>query len=182
MDQGLIPRRYAKALYEFALGQKADKRIYDLMKRLSLSFAQQPQIDRIMANPYVAVKDKTDLLATAAEADQKADSCFFDFIKLLVKNRRINDVRSIALAYLDIYRTANRIYPVTVTSAIPLDEEAQQKLHSIITNHLGDATAEFTTHTDPALIGGFVVTINSERLDASLSNQLKQLRLNLLSN
>ena len=33
---------------------------------------------------------------------------------------------------------------------------------------------------DPALIGGFTVTLGSERLDASVRNDLKQLQLKLL--
>ncbi|WP_368075483.1 F0F1 ATP synthase subunit delta, partial [uncultured Muribaculum sp.] len=40
----------------------------------------------------------------------------------------------------------------------------------------------FSRTVDPELIGGFVININSERLDASISNELKQLRLKLLSN
>ena len=182
MDQGLIPRRYAKALYEFACDNSAAERTYDLMKRLEESFMQRPDINSVMANPYVSVNDKTMLLSTAAGADSKADRCFLDFITLLIKNRRIDAMRSIALAYLDIYRKANNIYPVRITSATTLDAGQMEQLRDIIVRHLGDATAEMSVDVDPSLIGGFVVTINSERLDASLSNELKQLRLNLLSN
>lgn len=182
MDQGLIPRRYAKALYEFAQDKGQAQRVYLLMKQLEHSFAEQPRLTAIMANPYVAAADKTALLATAADAKPDNDPCFFDFVKLLVNNRRIDYMRPIALAYLDIYRNANNIYPIAIESAKPLDPEQQQRLHDIIMQHIGDAKAEFSTTVNPDLIGGFVVTINSERLDASLSNQLKQLRLNLLSN
>jgi F-type H+-transporting ATPase subunit delta len=117
-----------------------------------------------MANPYVAVADKTQLLSTAAGADQSADACFFDFIKLLVKNRRIDAIRAIALAYLDIYRTAKNIYPVTITSAAPLSDDADAKLHKIINQHLGDATAEYSTTTDPSLIGGRIAEQPTETI------------------
>lgn len=182
MDQGLLPRRYAKALYEFADIKPTRERLYDLMKNLQDAFVAQPQLNSVMANPYVSVADKTALLQTAAQADADADPCFFDFIKLLIKNRRIDAMRSIALAYLDIFRKANNIFPVSIKSAAALDDVQMAKLKDIISRHIGDASAEFSTEVDPSLIGGFVVTINSERLDASLSNELKQLRLNLLSN
>ena len=49
--------------------------------------------------------------------------------------------------------------------------------------HLPDgASAEYTEAVDSALIGGFTVAIDNERLDASVANELKQLRLKLLSN
>ena len=38
-----------------------------------------------------------------------------------------------------------------------------------------------TFATDPDIIGGFTVDIDNERLDASVKNELKQLRLKLLS-
>ena len=41
---------------------------------------------------------------------------------------------------------------------------------------------EYSFVTDPDLIGGFVVTIDNRQLDASVKNELKQLRLKLLSN
>ena len=39
---------------------------------------------------------------------------------------------------------------------------------------------EYVSRVDPDLIGGFTVSIDNERLDASVRNELKQLRLNLL--
>ena len=40
---------------------------------------------------------------------------------------------------------------------------------------------DFSSSVNPDLIGGFVVNIDNERLDASLRNQLKELRLSLLN-
>ena len=41
---------------------------------------------------------------------------------------------------------------------------------------------EYSSSVDPSLIGGFTVSVGNERIDASISNELKQLRLNLISN
>ena len=175
MNQGLIPSRYAKALYKFAVEKGKADRVYVLMKNLEAAFAAQPRLQEVMNNPYIAVDDKTRLLMTAAEAE-KTDSCYVDFLKLLVENKRIDFSRGIALAYLDIYREENNIYLVRLITA-EID-----KLHDLVKRHLNGASMEFSRTVDPELIGGFVININSERLDASISNELKQLRLKLLSN
>lgn len=47
--------------------------------------------------------------------------------------------RAAALAYLDIYRQANNIYPVKVVSAEPLDKEERARLESLIGKHLRGA-------------------------------------------
>ena len=116
MDQGLIPNRYAKALYKFALEKGAADRVYELMKCLCASFAGQPRLQEVVANPFVATEDKTGLLTTAACA-KSTDTVFADFLKLLVENRRIDIVRLIALRYLDIYRRANNICLVKIVTA-----------------------------------------------------------------
>lgn len=181
MDQGLIPRRYAKALYKFALEKSADKRTYELTGNLASAFMAQPRLQEAVTNPFVAAADKAELLTTAAGAG-KDDTVFADFLKLLEKNNRIEFVRDIALAYRDIYRQANHIYQVTVTSAQPLEPEEEKRLRDIILQHLDGGSMEYVAKTDPELIGGFTVAVNNEKLDASVANELKQLRLKLITN
>ena len=101
-------------------------------------------------------------------------------MKLLIENKRISAIRSIALAYLTIYRKANNIYLVEVVSAAEMDADSQSRLKTLIESHLNGGSMEFSQRVDSQLIGGFVVNIDSERLDASVQNELKQLRLNLL--
>ena len=69
---------------------------------------------------------------------------------------------------------------MTVTSATPLTGEQLDKIRTIIDNAYKGWTVELSTAVDPALIGGFVIDAGNNRLDASLSNELDQLRLNLL--
>lgn len=179
MNEGLIPRRYAKALYKFALEQGQDKPMYGLMQRLSEVFATDATLQDVMGNPFIASEDKIKLLKVAAGADN-AHTCFADFLKLLVENKRISAMRSIALAYLSIYRKANNIYLVEVVSASPMDADSQSRLKKLIEGHLQGGSMEYSQRVDSQLIGGFVVNIDSQRLDASVQNELKQLRLNLL--
>ncbi len=180
MNEGLIPRRYAKAIYQFALEKGQSERLYAMMQSLMGAFVAEPSMQQVMANPFIADSDKTKLLSTAAGADKK-DATFADVLKLLSTNNRIALVRDIALAYLDMYRKANNIYLVDITTATELPETALNRLKAIVESHLKGGTMEFSWHVDPEVIGGFVINIDSERLDASVSNELKQLRLKLLS-
>ena len=184
MNEGLIPARYAKALYKFALEKGADKGLYRLMGNLGKSFVDNPTLDTTVANPFVADSDKTALLTTAAAADADTPApvkqVLADFLKLLCENRRLPLAGAIARAYCELYRKENRIYRVKIVSAMPLDNEEEQRLKKLISSHLGDASMEYTYSTDPDLIGGFTVDIDNERLDASVKNELKQFRLKLL--
>ena len=105
-----------------------------------------------------------------------------DYLKLLVENNRLDAARDIALAYMKIYRSEHRIYLVTVTSAAPMGAVEENRLKALIERHLDGGTMEYHHRVDPALIGGFTVTIDNDKLDASVADELKQLRLKLLSN
>ena len=180
MNEGLIPRRYAKALYEVAVERKSDQRLYQMMKTLVGSFASNPSLQEALANPFVSDSDKTSLLRTAAGATD-ADTVFADFLKLLTENHRLDMARGIAYAYLAIYRQANRIYEVRVVSAAPMPQAEEQRLKDLIIRHLKGGTMEYDHQVDPELIGGVTVAVGNERIDASISNELKQLRLNLIT-
>lgn len=180
MNDGLIPRRYAKALYKFAAEKGTQKRVYELMRSLVKSFDAEPSLTRALENPFVPDADKKALLITASGAAD-ADAAFADFLSLLSKNRRLRESRLIALAYTQIYREENNIYVVKVESAVPLTEAEESRLKSLIKKHLRGGAMEYSSSLNPDLIGGFIVSVGNDRVDASVSNELKQLRLNLIS-
>lgn len=184
MDQGLIPRRYAKALYEVGAERKDNDRLYTLMQRLVEAYAMEPSLAGTLANPFVTDADKTSLLRDAVYGSNSmpSDDTYMDFIKLLEQNGRVDMARDIAYSFIDLYRKEHSIYRVVVASAAPMGEAEKKRLDAIISSHVGNGTLEYEYTVDPKLIGGFTVTINSERLDASISNELKRLRLSLIRN
>ncbi len=128
MNEGLIPRRYAKALLKVAQERGDDKRLYSLMGTLAASFEAHPDLSTAVANPFISADEKIKLLTTAAGAGDK-DVTYADFLKLLRNNSRMPLVRGIALAYGEDYRRSNNIYKVEVTAAAPMDsaEESRQQ-------------------------------------------------------
>lgn len=181
MNEGLIPARYAKALYMVACEKKCDTKLYETMKTLERSFSEQPSLQAVLGNPFVGDSDKEELLLTAAGTSADGEPLFVDFLKLLSRNRRLDMARGIADAYISLYRLKHKIYEVKVVSAAPLEKIEQKHLRDLISRHLGGGEMEYSTSVDPALIGGFTVSVGNERIDASISNELKQLRLNLIS-
>ena len=179
MDNGLIPRRYAKALYKFALDKGETKNIYDLSKEVIKAFQSNPDLQKVLSNPFVASEDKEKLLLSAAE--DKNNEIYTQFIKLIISQKRVGYAYQMMLAYRDIYRNENNISQARITTASKLDAGRMKKLRELVSRAFKDSTLEFSESVDPALIGGFVIDVDSVRMDASLSNELEQLRQTLLS-
>ena len=178
MDNGLIPRRYAKALYKFAQEKGETERIYDLSKRVIEAFKANPDLQKVLSNPFVEDADKEQLLLTAAG---EKDEIFKQFVLLIISQKRVEYARAMMLAYCDIYRKENNILQVKITTAVKLDDARMKKLRNLVTEAFKGSRLEFTEAVDPSLIGGFVIDVDSVRMDASLSHELEQLRQTLLS-
>ena len=178
MDNGLIPRRYAKALYKFALEKGQTKEIYELSKRVIDSFKANPELQKVLSNPFVPENDKEKLLLAAAGDKNE----FFDrFVLLILEQKRVEFAYGMMLSYRDIYRKENKISQAKITTASKLDPSRMAKLRNLVSSAFADAELEFTESVDPNLIGGFVIDVDSVRMDASISNELEQLRQTLLS-
>ena len=179
MDNGLIPQRYAKALYKYALEHDTAAAIYDEMKQVILSFQQNPRLQKVLANPFVADSEKYELLKTAA--GDKVEDGFLGFVKLILEKRREEFALQMALAYRDLYRKANRISQVRIVTAARLPEAEMDKLRNLVSDAFKDTKLEFSEQINPDIIGGFIIDVDDSRMDASISNELEKLRLNLLT-
>lgn len=179
MNGGLIPFRYAKALYKFALEHGNTDAVYAEMQNVVRAFEQNPELQKALANPSVSNADKSKLLLTAAGPEAEND--YKGFVRLIIDNRRETYAYEMALAYRDIYRKANNISSVKITTAAPMPKAEIEKLHELIKNSFPKRVLEFSSAIDENIIGGFVINVDQVMMDASISSEIENLRQKLLS-
>lgn len=178
MSDGLIPRRYAKALYKFAVEKGDSQTVYELLKSFSFRYTAIDELKRAMLNPNVPDEEKgADILRLVGG---KPGSSLDQFLLLCMRNNRSEHLQKISLAYVDLYREAHNIAHVIVTTATELPEKEFDAIIDIVKKRLGDMTLEIEKVIDPELIGGFTVNIDGLVLDASVKRELNELRLQLL--
>ena len=179
MNDGLIPNRYAKALYKLSQERGDTAAVYQEMKQLDVAYASESGLKKAVNNPFLPVADKLKLLCAASGG--KLDGTSARFIELVIKNNRIDFLRSIALAFMRQYRELNGIAKVEVVTATQLGDDEINDIVDVVKEQLGGKTIELTKSVNPDLIGGFTVDVDSRVLDASVRSQLEKLRLKLLS-
>ncbi len=179
MNDGLIPNRYAKALYKLSQERGDTAVIYDEMKHLDMAYSSEAGLKKAVNNPFLPIGDKIKLLCAASGA--KHDGTSAKFMELVIKNSRIDFMRSIALAFMKQYREQNGIAKVEIVTATQLGDDEINAIVDVVKGQLGGKTIELTKSVNPDLIGGFTVDVDSRVLDASVKNQLEKLRLKLLS-
>jgi len=177
MSDGLIPRRYAKALYKFAVENGDSQEVYELLKSFSFRYTAIDELKRAMLNPNVPDEEKG--AAMLKLVGGKSGSSLDKFLLLCMRNNRSEYLQKISLAYVDLYREAHEIAHVIITTAIPMPEAQLNAIIGIVKKRLGAKTLEIEQQIDPELIGGFTVDINGLVLDASVKRELNELRLQL---
>ena len=177
MSDGLIPRRYAKALYKYAVENGDSQEIYELLKSLSFRYAAIDELKRAVLNPEISdeAKGAFMLKLVGGEPGGSLDK----FLLLCLRNNRSDYLQKISLAYVDLYREAHEIAHVVITTAALMPEAEVNAIIDIVKRRLGAKTLEIEQVIDPELIGGFTVNINGLVLDASVKRELNELRLQL---
>lgn len=173
MDEGLIARRYAKALLRYSQGLGAADLVYEKMKLFEMNYIAHPDLQKALLNPLLSAADKEMLLSTAIGIEP--GEAYIRGIRLLIKNHREMYVRQICLMFQKLYRETYGIIRVKITTAMELSEEALGKIQDFVSNHYGSKKIEFAHKVDSTIIGGFVLQIGTKQLDASLMKELKEI-------
>ena len=165
MNTGMIPSRYAKALYEYAGEKSATERVYGEMQRLALR--------RALDNPVLTPEQKSGLVYNAAGGDPSDE--LKRFVKLVLSHKRMQLLHRMALDYMALYRRAHNISTGELQTAVAVDETTEQRLKEWIVSRT-HGTVELWTLVRPDILGGFIFEMNSMRLDASVATQLREIR------
>lgn len=177
MNEGLISRRYAKALYEYAVPLNEEEALYKRLQILSKELQTIPQLKAVLYNPMIPSNEKAILLneATGKSPEQSYES----FVRLILENRREKFILQIALSYQSLYRKKKNIRVISLISTEELQPGFISRIRKDVTDEtLG--TVEFSNRIDPSLEGGFIFQLNDLRLDASVKNQLERVRRQFL--
>lgn len=178
MDEGLISQRYAKAMFRYARDLGVEGLVYEKMNMFLENYLAHPDLQKALLNPVLSPQDKEMLLSTAIGIEP--GEAYLRGIRLLIRNHREMYMRTIALMYQKMYRKANNIIQVNVVTATELASSVMEKIQGVVKSHT-DSRVEFLHSTDPSIIGGFILKVGSEQLDASVRRELKLVRLNLLN-
>lgn len=178
MNVGMVSKRYAKALLEYAVDKKAEDKIYSTMKTLAKQFTNVPQLSTAMVNPVLNEQDKLDLLSAAV--DNKADEVFVNFVRLVLKRHRETYLHSMALCYCDLYCESKNINTGKLVTATAVDEATVAKMKALV-QQVRKQEIDFESSIDPNIQGGFILYFDTYRYDASIQTQLDKIRQQLIT-
>jgi F-type H+-transporting ATPase subunit delta len=167
-----IAEVYARALFEAAQGRG----VLDAVRDQLAAFVDALQANRNLMifffSPYFSAQEKKEGLHRAVS---DADETFMQFLEVLLDSHRMPVIFAIKDRYERLWREEMKLLPVEVTSAVGLDSQLVASLGDRIGQQTG-RTVELSSRVDPEILGGIVLRVGNFVLDASIRNQLSQLR------
>lgn len=170
---------YAEALMSLAQSTDKTERLGEDVAALVNLLQESPEFQQFLSNPLVKADDKKAVIQTIA-GDQ-FDPYTMNFLKILVDRRRIGFLLGICQHYQSLLRKLTQTVLAQVTSAVELNEAQQQSVREKVLALTNAQQVELETKIDPDLIGGVIIKVGSQVIDASLRGQLRRIGLRLNS-
>jgi ATP synthase F1 delta subunit len=167
-----IAQVYARSLFQVAKEQGKIDEIREQLGQFAEALAEDQNLQVFFFSPYFSTNEKEEGLDKALDG---ADPVLVNFLKLLIENHRMPVVFRVRRAYERLWEEENRLLPVSVTSAVDLDKDTVRQIGDRIAEQTG-RKVELSANVDPDILGGIVVRVGNQVLDASVRNRLEQLR------
>lgn len=173
--QASLAGRYATALFGLARDEKQIDAVTRSLDKVEAAINESADFKTLTTSPLVdraqagkAIRALTPVLGI--------DPITAKFLGVLADNGRLGALKAVIKAVRELAADARGETTAEVTSANPLNDDQVARLKSNLKARLGrDVTIE--PKVDPELLGGLVVRLGSQMIDASIRTKLNNLAL-----
>ncbi|WP_294580131.1 F0F1 ATP synthase subunit delta [uncultured Thomasclavelia sp.] len=172
-----VAKRYAQSLFSLALDQQA---VLDYQKDINLVnqvFLDDPKFIRFFNEVAISNETKYQIIDQAFK--NQVDKYIVNFLKLLIKKRRIKHLLEINQEFKTLCNEYLGIEEGTLYTSFTLDNEQIKKIEAAIGTK-ESKTIKLTVVNDPTLVGGIKVVIKNRVYDGSVKNKVSLLKKELL--
>ena len=177
MREHRVSFRYAKALLDSAQKEGVADTIFEDFQKVKMTFEMSDELQSLAASPVFQLWRKKKIFEEIFK-EESISKMTMDFLLLLVDKRRGSLILSIISEYETQYNIANKRLPISVYSAIDLDDNSKDSIIKKVSENT-QMTILPEYFVDEKLKGGIVIRIRDWVYDASIKNQLKLLHKKL---
>jgi F-type H+-transporting ATPase subunit delta len=167
--------RYATALYDLALEQRALDSVKADLDRFDAMIEGSEDLNRLVRSPVFTADEQKNALAAILEK-AGIGGIAANFLRLVAQKRRLFAVREMARAFRAFVARHKGEIRAEVTVAEPLSENHLNALKAALKSTTKKEVA-LDIRIDPAILGGLIVKLGSRMVDASLKTKLNSIKL-----
>tara|TARA_Y100000766_G_scaffold703_1_gene520 strand:+ start:227 stop:757 length:531 start_codon:yes stop_codon:yes gene_type:complete len=167
--------RYAKAIYDIANEENSINEVYKDMNFINELNSGSLDFKNLLSNSQINFQDKKKLILSLIK---QSNALTEKLIDLLIHNKRVKIIGDIASSFIQLYNKHNNIKEATIITASPINNELESKILSMI--NIKDAkSVNLTNVVNPNIIGGFIIRFDGKEYNASVKQNLNNLKTEL---
>ena len=167
-----IAEVYSRALFEVAKENDVLDRVHDELGEFAEALDSDRNLQVFLFSPYFSSEEKK---KGVTQIVSDADERLTNFLELLAERHRMPALFRIRRSFDAMWAEENKLLPVSVTSAVELDEGIVEEIGKEIEEQTG-RRVELSANVDPDVLGGLRLQVGNMVLDATVRNRLEQLR------
>jgi len=167
--------RYANALFELALEEKAIDAVKSDLEKFDALLAANADLHRLVRSPVYGADEQ--LKALSAILDKVGiGGLAANFLRVITTNRRLFAVHGMIRGFRALVAKHRGEVSADVTVAEALNGKNLEALESALKSVTGGKDIDLDIKIDPAIIGGLIVKVGSRMVDSSLRTKLNAIK------
>jgi len=176
MNDSKIGVRYAKAFFEVGQEKYQLNALRDDIETIARA-CNHKEILLLLESPVVKSSKKQQLFAEIFKG--KIEDVSLNFLLMIIENKRENYIPAICRNFIELYRKYKGIKAAKVTTASIISNDLKKKISKMISD-VFKSEVELTTEENANLIGGFILRVGDQQIDASVSTKLSKIKREFL--
>lgn len=165
-------RLYGGSLYELAAEEGLTDVLMQQAEEVRTLFQENPDYVKLLMEPSIPKKERTDLIETAFGAE--AERYLVNFLKLLCEKGIIGEYSGCCQEFVRRYNADHNIAEAVVTSAVALSEEQMKALQDKL-EKISGKRIHLIQVRDASVIGGLRVELEGKQLDGTVQGRMSGL-------
>lgn len=168
-----VAKRYAQGLLNFTQESGNTSTVFGEMGDVVKTIAGSKELQNFFNSPIIDVKKK---ISVAGEIFKSFSPVTQNLIQLVIKQGRENQLQNIAQEFINKVEDMNGVQRITLTSASQLSNENINNIlkSTNLVNH--DNKFDVKSIINPEILGGYILRVGDQQVDASVRTKLSKLK------
>jgi len=168
-----VAKRYAQGLLDFTQESGNTASVFSEMKDVVKIMKESKELNAFFATPFIDSKKK---MAAASEIFKGFSKVTQNLITLVIRQGREKEMRNIAQEFINKVEDKQGIQRITLTSASELSQNNITEILKL--SGLVKEGSNFDLHTiiNPDILGGYILRVGDQQIDASVKSKLNRIR------
>ena len=167
-----VAKRYAQGLLDFTQESGNTESVFNEMKDIVKIMSQSKDLNQFFSTPIIDARKKE---AIALEIFKDFSPVAKNIIRLIIKQGRESQLKGIAQEFINKVEDIKGTQRISLTSASKLSEQNIQKIIAD-SKMVNVSNYDLETIIKPEILGGYILRVGDQQIDASVKTQLNNIK------